>query len=98
MPDKGGKPYHASSISATSFFLSSSSIFLLSIGMQVVFAYFCVSRSRSIRTNSVPAQAVLAHDRRRDALLSYAAAIGAVPAVAASSCTATTTTTVAVAG
>ena len=36
-------------------------------------------------TNSVPAQAVLAHDRRRDALLSYAAAVRAVAAVAATS-------------
>jgi hypothetical protein len=40
---------------------------------------------RSQWTNSVPAQAVLAHDRRRDALLSYAAAVGAVTAVAATS-------------
>lgn len=35
--------------------------------------------------SSVPAQAVLAHDWRRDALLSYAAAVGAVVAVAATS-------------
>ena len=35
--------------------------------------------------SSVPAQAVLAHDWRGDALLSYAAAVGAVVAVAATS-------------
>ena len=35
--------------------------------------------------SSVPAQAILAHDWRRDALLSHAAAIGAVVAVAATS-------------
>ena len=40
---------------------------------------------RSQWTNSVPAQAILAHDRRRDALLSYAAAVGAVAAVATTS-------------
>jgi hypothetical protein len=51
----------------------------------LLFVWGTFSRSKSQWTNSVPAQAVLAHDRRRDALLSYAAAVGAVAAVAATS-------------
>lgn len=47
---------------------------------------------QSLRESSVPAQAILAHDRRRDALLSHAAAIGAVSAVTAASCSATAVT------
>jgi hypothetical protein len=55
-----------------------------------VFLAFSFLRSVIVRSqpgneHSVPAQAVLAHDRRRDPLLSYAAAVGAVATVAAAS-------------
>ena len=86
-----GAQYHASSIippHLKNFHLLLSPLrYVANILLFVVLVRSVVVRSQW--TNSVPAQAVLAHDRRRDALLSYAAAVRAVAAVATTSRSAT---------